>query len=32
VDILNKFGMPDYKSMPTPMVMDMNKLSENYSD
>ena len=32
VEILKKFGMTDCKSMPTPMVMDLKKLSETSSD
>jgi hypothetical protein len=28
VEILKKFGMTDYKSMPTPMVMDLKKMNE----
>jgi hypothetical protein len=32
VEILKKFGMMDYKSMPTPMVMDLKKMNEASSD
>ena len=32
IDILNKFGMTNYKSMPTSMVMNMKKLSETSSN
>jgi hypothetical protein len=31
VEILKKFGMTDRKPMPTPMVMDLKKLSETSS-
>jgi hypothetical protein len=31
VEILKKFGMTDHKPMPTPMVMDLKKLSETSS-
>jgi hypothetical protein len=32
VEILNKFGMIDCKSMPTPMVMDLKKMNEVSTD
>jgi hypothetical protein len=32
IDILNKFEMMDYKSMTTPMTINMKLLSEKYSD
>jgi hypothetical protein len=32
VEILKKFGMTDYKPMPTPMVINLKKLSETSSD
>ena len=28
VEIVNKFGTMDYKSMPTPMVMNLEKMNE----
>ena len=28
IEILNKFGMTDYKSMPTPMMINLNKMNE----
>ena len=31
VEILKKFGMTECKSMPTPMVMDLKKMSDTYS-
>jgi hypothetical protein len=32
VEILNKFSMTDYKSMPTPMVMDLKKMNDASTD
>jgi hypothetical protein len=32
LEILKKFGMTDCKSMPTPMVMDLNKMNEASTD
>jgi hypothetical protein len=32
VGILNKFGMTDCKSMPTPMVMDLKKMNKDSTD
>ena len=32
MEILKKFGMTDYKSMPTPMVMDLKKMNEASTD
>jgi hypothetical protein len=32
VEILKKFGMTDYKSMPTPMVMDLKKMKDASTD
>jgi hypothetical protein len=32
VEILNKFSMIDYKSMPTSMVMDLKKMNEASTD
>lgn len=32
VEILKKFGMTDYKSMPTPMVMDLKKMNDASTD
>jgi hypothetical protein len=32
VEILKKFGMSDYKSMPTPMVMDLKKMNDASTD
>jgi hypothetical protein len=32
VEILKKFGMTDFKSMPTPMVMDLKKMIEASTD
>jgi hypothetical protein len=32
VNILQKFGMMDCKSMETPMVTDLRKLRDSYSD
>jgi hypothetical protein len=29
--ILKKFSMPECKSMPTPMVMDLKKMNDDYS-
>jgi hypothetical protein len=29
VEILKKFSMTNYKSMPTPMVMDLKKMNED---
>jgi hypothetical protein len=31
MEILKKFGMTECKSMPTPMVMDLNKMSDTNS-
>jgi hypothetical protein len=31
VEILKKFGMTECKSMPTPMVMDLKKMSDTDS-
>jgi hypothetical protein len=32
VEILKKFGMTDYRSMSTPMVMNLKKMNEAYID
>jgi hypothetical protein len=32
VEILKKFGMTDWKSMPTPMVMDLKKMNKSSTD